>query len=359
MPALKNDRVIRALLRRPADTTPIWIMRQAGRYLPEYRKVRESAKDFLKLCKTPELAAEVTLQPVRRYPLDAAIVFSDILLIPEAMGLKLKFTDNAGPSFERAITSEAQINSLHEPITEKDMPWLLQSIAWVRRELDGKVPLIGFAGSPWTLAVYMIEGGVSRGFRKIKTLMYQRPDLLKVLLNKLTSAVTECLNSQIKAGAQCVMLFDSWGGILPTTHYLDFSLTPMKKIVAGLVREYRNSRVPCILFTKGGGGWLEAMANSGCDALNLDWTTSIGTARKRVGRRVALQGNLDPDVLTAPDHVVAAEARKIVHDFGEHPGHVFNLGHGIHPSTHPEKVSILVEAVHEAGRKKTPQPSPL
>ncbi len=347
MTHLKNDRVIRALFRQPTDVTPIWIMRQAGRYLPEYRKIRSQTSNFLELYKSPELAAEVTLLPVRRYPLDAAIIFSDILTIPEAMGMDLRFIEGEGPMFDNIISRESDIDVLQTPPAQQAMPWLMRAIQLARKELNEEVPLIGFAGSPWTLSVYMVEGKAKNGFKKIKAMLYKRPDLLASLLKKLTLMVTDCLNMQIRAGAQCVMLFDSWGGILPTQQYLDFSLAPIKKIINSLLREYNGQKIPCILFTKGGSHWLSEMVNSGCDALGLDWVTDIGTARKSIGDRVALQGNLDPDVLVAPDDVIRKEVRRVLDRFGDHSGHVFNLGHGIRPDISPDKVAVLIDAVHD------------
>lgn len=353
MTALKNDRLIRALCRQPTDVTPIWIMRQAGRYLPEYRKTRGQVNSFIQLYKSPELATEITLQPIRRYPLDAAIIFSDILIVPEAMGMKLQFIDGRGPVFDTVISQQSDIDALQAPSPQQEMPWLAQAVQHVCRELNGQIPLIGFAGSPWTLSTYMVEGKAKNDFRKIKSMLYKRPDLLNNLLTRLVSVVTDCLNMQIEAGVQCIMLFDSWGGILPPRQYLEFSLAPMKKVIAGLRREYNGQQVPCILFTKGGNHCLNEIADSGCDALGLDWTADIDAARQTVGERVALQGNLDPDVLSAPDAVIRRETQRILDCFDSHAGHVFNLGHGIKPGTSPDKVAVLIDAVH--GRKKTAQ----
>ena len=343
---LRNDRLLRALLRQPVDATPIWIMRQAGRYLPEYRATRERAGSFMNLCRTPELACEVTLQPLERFPLDAAILFSDILTVPDAMGLGLHFVEGEGPRFERPVRTPAEIAALAAPDPEAELGYVMDAVRLIRRELDGRVPLIGFSGSPWTLATYMVEGGSSKEFARVKGLLYDDPATLHRLLGVLADAVTAYLNAQIAAGAQAVMIFDTWGGSLTPAGYREFSLAYMQRIVERLQRKSEGRRVPVTLFTKGGGQWLEDMAASGCDALGLDWTTDIGAARARVGGQVALQGNLDPSVLYASNERVAAEARKVLASFGEGPGHVFNLGHGIHPQIAPERVAALVEAVH-------------
>ena len=343
---LRNDRLLRALLRQPVDVTPIWIMRQAGRYLPEYRATRERAGSFMNLCRTPELACEVTLQPLERFPLDAVILFSDILTVPDAMGLGLHFVEGEGPRFERPVRTPAEINALAAPDPELELGYVMDAVRLIRRELDGRVPLIGFSGSPWTLATYMVEGGSSKEFARVKGLLYDDPATLHRLLGVLADAVAAYLNAQIAAGAQAVMIFDTWGGSLTPAGYREFSLAYMQRIVERLQRESEGRRVPITLFTKGGGQWLEDMAASGCDALGLDWTTDIGAARTRVGERVALQGNLDPTVLYASNERVAAEARKVLASFGKGPGHVFNLGHGIHPQIDPERVAALVEAVH-------------
>ncbi|APZ44317.1 uroporphyrinogen decarboxylase [Acidihalobacter ferrooxydans] len=346
---LHNDRLLRALLREPVDVTPIWIMRQAGRYLPEYRATRARAGSFMDLCRTPELACEVTLQPLTRFPLDAAILFSDILTIPDAMGLGLYFAEGEGPRFERPVRSAAEIAALAAPDPEIELAYVTDAVRLIRQELAGRAPLIGFSGSPWTLATYMVEGGSSKEFSHIKGLLYENPAALHQLLDTLASAVTAYLNAQIAAGAQAVMIFDTWGGSLTPSGYREFSLHYMQRIVEGLTRENEGHRVPVTLFTKGGGQWLEAMAETGCDALGLDWTTDIADARRRVGGQVALQGNLDPAVLYASNERVAEEARKVLAAYGDGPGHVFNLGHGIHPAIDPERVAALVETVH-AGR---------
>ena len=343
---MKNDRFLRALLRQPVDVTPIWIMRQAGRYLPEYREIRSRAKDFMTLCQTPELACEVTMQPLARFPLDAAILFSDILTIPDAMGLGLYFTEGEGPGFERPIRTKAQIDNLGVPDPNENLRYVMDAVSLIRRELDGRVPLIGFSGSPWTLATYMVEGGTTKNFSQVKGLMFEQPQAMHILLDKLAQTVTSYLNAQIAAGAQAVMIFDTWGGILTNRDYLAFSLNYMQKIVQGLTREYEGQRVPVILFTKEGNEWLENIAATGCDALGLDWKLPIGEARKRVGDKVALQGNMDPCILYSSPERIREEVASILASFGNGNGHVFNLGHGIHPQIDPEHVKELVEAVH-------------
>jgi uroporphyrinogen decarboxylase len=344
---LKNDRFLRALLRQPVDVTPVWMMRQAGRYLPEYRATRERAGDFMTLCSTPELACEVTLQPLARYPLDAAILFSDILTVPDAMGLGLYFSQGEGPRFERAVRSAADIDALATPDPERELRYVMDAVRLIRRELGGRVPLIGFSGSPWTLATYMVEGGSSKEFARVKGLLYGEPALMHRLLDKLAVAVTDYLNAQIRAGAQAVMLFDTWGGALTTRDYAEFSLAYMSRIIAGLTRENEGRRVPVILFTKGGAQWLEAMAASGADALGIDWTIDLAAARRRVGDRVALQGNMDPCALYAPPARIRAEVETVLASYGAGAGHVFNLGHGIHPHVDPAHVQVFIEAVHE------------
>ena len=351
MPELKNDRLLRALLRQPVDATPVWIMRQAGRYLPEYRATRERAGDFLTLCKTPELACEVTLQPVERFALDAAILFSDILTIPDAMGLGLYFAEGEGPRFERPVRTAADIERLSAPDPEQELRYVTAAIRLIRAELAGRVPLIGFSGSPWTLATYMVEGGASKDFARVKTLLFDQPVLLHKLLGTLAEAVSLYLNAQIAAGAQAVMIFDTWGGCLADGAYQQFSLDYMARVIAGLAREHEGRRVPVILFTKGGCPWLEDMADSGADALGLDWTCNLARARQRVGDRVALQGNLDPAVLYASADTIRREVARVLEQFGPGPGHVFNLGHGITPGVDPERLAVLVEAVHETSVK--------
>ncbi|MDR2689305.1 MAG: uroporphyrinogen decarboxylase [Azoarcus sp.] len=346
MSRLKNDTFLRALLRQPTAYTPIWLMRQAGRYLPEYRETRKRAGSFLDLCKSPALACEVTLQPLARFDLDAAILFSDILTVPDAMGLGLYFAEGEGPKFERPLTDEWEIRNLSVPDPGLELAYVIDAVAEISRALDGSVPLIGFAGSPWTLACYMVEGGASDDYRKVKTLAYSRPDLIHHILDVTAQAVGAYLNAQIEAGAQAVMIFDSWGGTLAENAYRALSLAYIERVIAGLTREREGRRVPSIVFTKGGGPWLEEIAHCGADAVGLDWTMDIGRARALVGERVALQGNLDPAILFAPPEVVAAEAGKVLEAFGPHPGHVFNLGHGISQHTPPESVGALVETVH-------------
>ncbi len=324
-------------------------MRQAGRYLPEYRAVRERAGDFLTLAGTPDLACEVTLQPVDRFGLDAAIIFSDILTIPHAMGLGLRFLPGEGPVFDHPVRNERDVRALAAPDPEAELGYVMDALRTTRRELAGRVPLIGFAGSPWTLATYMVEGGSSKDFATIKAMIYDRPDLAHTLLETLARATTDYLNAQIAAGAQAVQIFDTWGGTLEPSAYRTFSLDYMTRIVEGLTRSAEGRDVPVILFTKNGGQWLEWMAASGCDALGLDWTTDIGAARERVGDRVALQGNLDPCVLYARPETIRTAVHDLCDRFGDHPGHVFNLGHGVHPAIDPEHVGALVEAVRERG----------
>jgi uroporphyrinogen decarboxylase len=344
---LTNDLLLRALLRQPVPRTPVWMMRQAGRYLPEYRATRERAGSFLALCTTPELACEVTLQPLARFRLDAAILFSDILTIPHAMDLGLEFESGEGPRLARPVRTTADIDRLGVPDPERELRYVLDATRLVRRELAGRVPLIGFAGSPWTVATYMVEGGSSRSFSAIKGLLYGSPRDLHRLLALLTRATRDYLNAQIAAGAQAVMLFDTWGGVLAPSAYREFSLEYMTRIVEGLTREAEGRRVPVILFTKGGGAWLDAMAASGCDALGVDWTTDLGDARRACAGRVALQGNLDPGVLYAPPALIRDQVARVLASYGPGPGHVFNLGHGIHPAVLPEHAQAMVEAVHE------------
>jgi len=351
MAELKNDRFLKALLREPVDQTPVWMMRQAGRYLPEYKATRAQAGDFMSLCKNAELACEVTIQPLERYPLDAAILFSDILTIPDAMGLGLYFETGEGPRFKKIIRTEADVQALQVTNTPRDLDYVLNAVKTIRSELNGRVPLIGFSGSPWTLATYMVEGGSSKDFRHVKAMMYDTPEVMHQLLDVLAQSVTEYLNAQIDAGAQAVQIFDTWGGSLSDVAYQEFSLNYMKKIVAGLKRENEGRKVPVILFTKGGGQWLESMADTGCDALGLDWTTDIGNARGRVGDRVALQGNMDPSVLYAKPATIRKEVERILASYGTGNGHVFNLGHGIHQFVDPAHAGAFVEAVGELSQK--------
>ena len=347
MTELKNDRFLRALARQPVDKTPVWMMRQAGRYLPEYRQVRGQAGDFMSLCKNTELACEVTLQPLERFELDAAILFSDILTIPDAMGLGLYFAEGEGPKFHKPLRSEADIDQLEVINTAADLTYVTDAVSMIRQELNGRVPLIGFSGSPWTLATYMIEGQSSRDFTRAKTMLYTQPELLHQLLEKLALSVIDYLNAQILAGAQVVQIFDTWGGVLSHSAYLEFSLTYMAKIVDGLIKQADGRDVPVILFTKGGGLWLEAMADTGCDCLGLDWTVDIGAAHHRVGDKVALQGNMDPAILRAKPEVIRGEVKRILGSFGQNDGHVFNLGHGITPDINPDNAKIFIDAVHE------------
>jgi len=350
MSPLKNDTFIRALLRQPTPYTPVWIMRQAGRYLPEYNETRRRAGSFLGLAKNADYATEVTLQPLARFPLDAAILFSDILTVPDAMGLGLYFAEGEGPKFERPLREEWEIRNLSVPDPGEHLRYVIDAVSQIRKALDGSVPLIGFSGSPYTLACYMVEGGASTDFRTIKTMLYDRPDLLHHLLDVNARAVTAYLNAQIEAGAQTVMIFDTWGGSLSAAAYREFSLTYLQRIVAGLTRERDGARVPSIVFTKGGGLWLENIAAIGCDAVGLDWTADIGQARARVGARVALQGNLDPMTLFAQPEQIRVQVARVLASYGHGAGHVFNLGHGVSQFTPPEHVGALVDAVHELSR---------
>jgi uroporphyrinogen decarboxylase len=360
MPAspLHNDTFLRACLRQPTDFTPLWLMRQAGRYLPEYKATRERAGSFMGLATNPQYATEVTLQPLERYPLDAAILFSDILTVPDAMGLGLCFEQGEGPRFAHPLRDEAAIARLAVPDMDK-LRYVFDAVAAIRKALAGRVPLIGFSGSPWTLACYMVEGGGSDDYRLVKTLMYARPDLMQRILAINAQAVAAYLNAQIDAGAQAVMVFDSWGGVLADGAFQRFSLHYTQQVLRALKRESEGRRVPCIVFTKGGGPWLEAIADCGADVVGLDWTVNLGAARTRVGDRVALQGNLDPNVLFAPPEIVRAQAIATLDSFGppqradgRWDGHVFNLGHGISQHTPPEHVAALVDAVHEHSRRQ-------
>ncbi|HPF57205.1 MAG TPA: uroporphyrinogen decarboxylase [Candidatus Competibacteraceae bacterium] len=350
MTTLHNDRLLRALRRQPVDVTPVWLMRQAGRYLPEYRATRARAGNFMRLCQTPELACEVTLQPLARFPLDAAILFSDILTVPDAMGLGLSFSEGGGPQFARPVHSAADIQRLFVPDPEVELRYVMDAVRLIRQELRGQVPLIGFAGSPWTLATYMVEGGSSKDYVRIKSLLYDQPELLHRLLEITTQSIIAYLNAQLASGAQALMVFDTWGGILTPRAYQEFSLAYLSRIVAGLVRETGDEPAPVILFTKGGGAWLEEIAATGCDAVGVDWTINLGDARRRIGDRAAVQGNLDPAVLYASPDRIRQQAAHVLADFGPGSGHVFNLGHGIQPGTDPEHARVLVEAVHELSR---------
>ena len=343
---------INALLKKEVSRTPIWVMRQAGRYLPEYRATRAKAGDFLSLCKNSELACEVTLQPLERFDLDAAILFSDILTIPDAMGLGLYFAEGEGPKFSRPLTTLASIESLAKPDVGIELAYVNDAVSVIKKNLKGRVPLIGFTGSPWTLATYMVEGGSSKTFSKVKGLMFENPKHMHQLLDVLADTVIDYLNGQIEAGADSVMIFDTWGGSLNKECYENFSLRYMQKIVAGIHRQYEGRKIPVTLFTKGGGAWLEQMAATGCDALGLDWTVELGDAEKRVGKQVALQGNLDPSVLYAKPEVVEAEVKKVLDQFKGKTGHVFNLGHGITPDVNPDNMKVLIDTVHSYSQSK-------
>ncbi len=347
MAELQNDRFLRALLRQEVDRTPVWMMRQAGRYLPEYRATRQVAGSFMDLCRNKELACEVTLQPLERFPLDAAILFSDILTIPDAMGLGLKFETGEGPVIGNPVRTMADAKKLFVPDMASELGYVMDAVSTIRKELNGSIPLIGFSGSPWTLATYMVEGGSSKTFSKIKAMMFDQPATLHHMLDVLADSVIAYLNAQIQSGAQAVQIFDTWGGVLTPRDYNEFSLRYMHKIVDGLIRDYDGRKVPVILFTKGGGQWLEAMADTGADALGLDWTMNIDEARARVGDRVALQGNMDPCILYASPERIRQEVATILEQYGHGTGHVFNLGHGIHPEINPEHAGAFITAVTE------------
>jgi uroporphyrinogen decarboxylase len=355
MSQLKNDTYLRALLRETTPYTPVWIMRQAGRYLPEYNQTRARAGDFLSLCRSPDLATEVTLQPLARFPLDAAILFSDILTIPDAMGLGLYFAEGEGPRFERPLREEWEVRDLSVPDPNDKLRYVMDAVAQIRRALNGDVPLIGFAGSPFTLACYMIEGHGSQDFRETKRMLYARPDLLHRILEVNAQAVAAYLNAQIESGAQAVMLFDTWGGSLSHAAFHEFSLPYLRSVLGALTRRRDGQIVPRTVFTKGGGLWLESLADIGADCVGIDWTVDIGAARKRIGSRVSLQGNLDPGVLFATTEVVRAEAAKVLAGFGTGNGHIFNLGHGVSQFTPPDNVAALVNAVHELSQPYHPR----
>jgi uroporphyrinogen decarboxylase len=350
MTKLQNDTFIRALMRQPTPYTPIWVMRQAGRYLPEYNATRARAGSFLGLAKNPDYATEVTLQPLARFPLDAAILFSDILTVPDAMGLGLYFAEGEGPKFERPLRNEWEVRNLFVPDPHEHLRYVIDAVAQIRKALDGRVPLIGFSGSPYTLACYMVEGGGSADFRLIKTMLYSRPDLLHQILSVNARAVIAYLNAQIEAGAQAVMVFDTWGGSLSDAAYREFSLSYLQQVMSGLTREVDGVRVPRIVFTKGGGAWLEDIAAIGADAVGLDWTVNIGKARARIGDSVALQGNADPSILFGMAERIHTEVAAILESYGHGSGHVFNLGHGISQHTDPERLGVLVDAVHDLSR---------
>ncbi|NJM33012.1 MAG: uroporphyrinogen decarboxylase [Limnobacter sp.] len=369
---VKNDTFLKALRREPTDYTPVWLMRQAGRYLPEYRATRAKAGSFIHLCTNPQAACEVTLQPLARYPLDAAILFSDILTVPDAMGLGLYFEEGEGPKFQRPIATEKEVQALCVPHMQESLGYVFAAVSTIRQALGGQVPLIGFSGSPWTLVCYMIEGGGSKDFRKIKTMMYKRPDLMHQILEVTTQAVIEYLQAQIQAGAQAVMVFDSWGGILAHQAFQVFSLQYMQRIVQSLpkqvVRKTQagshadsfSEQIPSIVFTKGGGLWLDALAATGASAVGVDWTVDLGRARTQIGQQCAIQGNLDPNVLFAKPAHIQAEVAMALQSFGAPSagsGHVFNLGHGISQFTPPESVSVMVDAVHEYSSRQRMVPT--
>ena len=342
-----NDLLLRALLRQPVPRTPVWMMRQAGRYLPEYLEVRSQAGSFMNLCTNPELACEVTLQPLRRFRLDAAILFSDILTVPDAMGLGLHFAAGEGPRFSRPVRTAADVDALPVVDPGEDLRYVMDAVSLIRRELDGKVPLIGFSGSPWTVGTYMVEGGSSKTFGRIKAMAYDQPAVLHNLLGKVADVTCAYLNAQVEAGAQALMIFDTWGSVLSPRLYREFSLGYMQRIVDGLRREARDARIPVVLFTKGAGPRLAQMVDTGCDALGVDWTTDMGEARRLTGDRVALQGNLDPSALLASPNVIRQEVAMVLESYGPGHGHVFNLGHGITPDVDPDHAAAMIDAVHE------------
>jgi len=351
MAELQNDRFLRALLKQPVDRTPVWMMRQAGRYLPEYRATRTKAGSFMDLCMNTELACEVTLQPLERYPLDAAILFSDILTIPDAMGLGLKFVQGEGPVFERPLQTQADIDRLAVPDMGSDLKYVMDAVSLIRKELNGRVPLIGFSGSPWTLATYMVEGGSTKQFGKVKGMMFDQPKMMHQLLDVLADSVIEYLNVQIQAGAQAVQIFDTWGGVLTPRDYKAFSLDYMQKIVDGLIKEYDGREIPVILYTKGGGQWLKQIAAAGGHCVGIDWTMDMADARAQIGDQVALQGNMDPTILYASPERVREEVATVLESYGSGTGHVFNLGHGVHPGIDPECVGAFINAVVELSPK--------
>jgi len=347
MTELKNDRFLRALWRQPVDRTPVWMMRQAGRYLPEYRAARQDAGSFLDLCKNAELACEVTMQPLRRYPMDAAILFSDILTVPDALGLGLYFEEGEGPKFRKTVRSEQDLASLNTIKADDDLAYVMRAVSTIRHELNGSVPLIGFSGSPWTLATYMVEGGSSKDFAQVKTMAYDKPALMHDLLTVLADAVADYLGAQVRAGAQALQIFDTWGGSLSTAGYQEFSLQYMQRVLTRLPTEADGRQIPVIVFTKGGGQWLDTIAECGAHAVGIDWTTDIHRARAQIGDRVALQGNMDPSMLFASPARIRAEVESILAGYGHGSGHVFNLGHGITPGVNPDHVTAFVDAVQE------------
>lgn len=348
---IEQSLFMRAMRRQSVDRTPVWLMRQAGRYLPEYRQVRQQAGDFMSLCQTPELACEVTLQPLRRFDLDAAILFSDILTIPDAMGLGLYFAEGEGPCFQKPLRHESDFKQIPDIDVNDRLDYVMQTASLIRQNMPVHLPLIGFAGSPWTLACYMIEGQGARDFKQAVSLLYQRPDLAQKLLSKLAKTTQDYLVAQIEAGVNSLMIFDTWGGMLTPQLYQKFSLAYMKQIVEGIKRDYAN--IPITLFTKGGGQWLSHIADSGCDCIGVDWTIDIAQAKRQVGDKVALQGNLHPLVLLSNPQAIEQSCRQIIEAMAGHPGHIFNLGHGITPDVPPEHVTVLIEAVAKYSRIHT------
>jgi len=347
MTELKNDRFLKALLRQPVDKTPVWMMRQAGRYLPEYKATRKKAGSFMDLCMNPELACEVTIQPLERYALDAAILFSDILTIPDAMGLGLYFAEGEGPKFKNPVRTAADVDKIGVPDPNQELKYVMDAVSVIRRELNGRVPLIGFSGSPWTLATYMVEGSSTKEFGKVKGMMFDQPKVMHKLLDTLAQSVISYLNAQIEAGAQAVMVFDTWGGVLSPRDYKEFSLRYMQQIVDGINRQHNGQTIPVTLFSKGAGQWLDIMADTGCDALGVDWTMDLSDARRMVGDKVALQGNMDPCILYSSPERIQEEVKSVLASYGQGNGHVFNLGHGIHQHIDPENVSVFIDSVHE------------
>ena len=351
MGEIKNKRILDVLNGIPVDKTPVWIMRQAGRYLPEYKKTRAEAGSFLDLCKNPELASEVTIQPIRRFDLDAAIIFSDILTIPDAMGLELKFKDNHGPYFDNPINNLDDVKALSEKNTESKLEYVAEAIIHTKEKLNNEIPLIGFSGSPWTLSTYMVEGSATKEFRKVRSLVFSNPEILELLTKKLIESISEYLIMQAKAGANILMIFDSWGGLLNTENYEHFSLNPMKQIISNLRKNAITKNIPIILFTKGGGGWLSQISESGCNAIGLDWSTDISSARKIVGENICLQGNLDPCSLHGTEESLKHSASKIIDGYGFGHRHIFNLGHGIDQYVNPDNLKILIDHVKEYSKK--------
>ncbi|MFK5985752.1 MAG: uroporphyrinogen decarboxylase [Pseudomonadota bacterium] len=351
MTELKNDRFLKALLRQPVDKTPVWMMRQAGRYLPEYKATRKKAGSFMDLCKNAELACEVTIQPLDRYELDAAILFSDILTVPDAMGLGLYFAEGEGPKFKHPLRTAADVDKIGVPDPNQELQYVMNAVSVIRKELNGRVPLIGFSGSPWTLACYMVEGSSTKEFGKVKGMMFDQPQTMHKLLDTLAQSVISYLNAQIEAGAQAVMVFDTWGGVLTPRDYKEFSLRYMQQIVDGLNRSHDGQIIPVTLFSKGAGQWLDIMADTGCDGLGVDWTMNLADARKLTEDRVALQGNMDPCILYASPERIKQEVKAVLDSFGQANGHIFNLGHGIHQHINPEHVGVFVDAVHELSAK--------